>query len=243
MDAVVTREETVWCTPPVPACCRRRFRRSPPRGRGGGELRFPSLERARQPAGPAAALHWPSYAGALLATAALTVIATPALPPGTFGSGRRAWWGDAITRPPAPGACRLTCVVRQCGSSATATSSHSAEQVVAWHGAGAPRAGAATTRWWRGAEVVAAEDTAVAEHVRHALARERGRRHNHRQGRLRGAHRGAPACSRGLGTASTAARSRDGSGCTYTCDEVIEACPSRSATTSMPPPASARLLP
>ena len=29
----------------------------------------------------------------------------------------------------------------------------------------------------------------------------------------------APACSRGLGTASTAARSRAGSGCRYTCDE------------------------
>ncbi len=48
--------------------------------------------------------------------------------------------------------------------------------------------------------------------------------------------------SRGLGTASTAARSRDGSGWKYTCEEDTEACPSRSATTSMPPPASATLL-
>ena len=55
---------------------------------------------------------------------------------------------------------------------------------------------------------------------------------------------GSPrACSRGLGTASTAARSRAGSGCSYTCEEDTEAWPSRSATTSMPHPASATLLP
>ena len=56
-------------------------------------------------------------------------------------------------------------------------------------------------------------------------------------------HDVTPACSRGLGTASTAARSRAGSGCRYTCDDDTEACPSRSATTLMPHPASAALLP
>ena len=85
------------------------------------------------------------------------------------------------------------------------------------------------------------DDPLVAEHVRHHLAS--------RPAQLaspchhRAAHRPTPACSRGLGTASTAARSRAGSGCTYTFDEDTAACPSRSATTSIPVPASARLLP
>ena len=68
-----------------------------------------------------------------------------------------------------------------------------------------------------------------------------------RQGRCgRAGHRVTPTtavCSRGLGTRSTAARSRLESGCRYTCAEDTEACPSRSATTSMPHPASATLLP
>jgi hypothetical protein len=67
-----------------------------------------------------------------------------------------------------------------------------------------------------------------------------GRQRSH--GRRCG-HDVTPARSRGLGTASTAARSRPGSGCRYTCDDDTEAWPSRSATTSMPHPASAALLP
>jgi hypothetical protein len=81
------------------------------------------------------------------------------------------------------------------------------------------------------------EDTVVTKHVRYHTA---GR--CHRPSDWHG-HRVTPACSRGLGTASTAARSRDGSGCTYTAEEDTDACPSRSATTSIPDPASARLLP
>jgi hypothetical protein len=81
------------------------------------------------------------------------------------------------------------------------------------------------------------DGTVDTEHVRYHTA---GR--SHRPSDCHG-HRVTPACSRGLGTASTAARSRDGSGCTYTCDEDTDACPSRSATTSIPDPASARLLP
>ena len=79
------------------------------------------------------------------------------------------------------------------------------------------------------------------QHAGELAARTRGRGCRQR-GRSAG-HRVTPACSRGLGTASTAARSRPGSGCTYTCDDDTEAWPSRSATTSMPHPASAALLP
>ena len=56
-------------------------------------------------------------------------------------------------------------------------------------------------------------------------------------------HRGTTASARGLGTRSTASRSRAGSGCTYTCDDATEPWPSRSAITSMPPPASATFEP
>ena len=63
------------------------------------------------------------------------------------------------------------------------------------------------------------DDTVAAEHMRHHLA---GRRLNNPH-RRRAAHLLTPACSRGLGTASTAARSLPGSGCTYTADEDTEA--------------------
>ena len=56
--------------------------------------------------------------------------------------------------------------------------------------------------------------------------------------RLQHAHWSSPAVWRGLGTASTAARSRAGSGCAYTWVEVMLACPSRSCTSSSVPPAS-----
>src|SRR5665811_2083563 len=56
-------------------------------------------------------------------------------------------------------------------------------------------------------------------------------------------HRVTPACPSGLGTESTAARSRPGSGCRYTCEDDTQACPSSLATTSIPHPASAAILP
>jgi len=57
-------------------------------------------------------------------------------------------------------------------------------------------------------------------------------------GRPGRAHGFAPARSRGEGTASTAARSRPGSGCAYTCVEDALAWPSRSCASSRVPPAS-----
>ncbi len=56
-------------------------------------------------------------------------------------------------------------------------------------------------------------------------------------------HRGTAVPARGLSTLSTASRSRAGSGCTYTCDDAAETWPSRSAITSIPPPASATFEP
>ena len=72
-----------------------------------------------------------------------------------------------------------------------------------------------------GGRVVA--QVTVAEHVRRH--RHRGRPHRRRRGRGRKqrGHEVTPVCTRGLGTASTAARSRAGSGCTYTCVEHGEA--------------------
>ena len=58
----------------------------------------------------------------------------------------------------------------------------------------------------------------------HVLEPDRFRRRIDSRRRGRAGHRVTPAaCSRGLGTRSTAARNRPGSGCRYTCEEDTEA--------------------
>ena len=74
-------------------------------------------------------------------------------------------------------------------------------------------------------------------------ARQPGGGQDLHRGRSRGGHRASTAGRRGLGTRSTAARSRAGSGCRYTFVELSERCPIRSAISSVAPPASATLLP